>query len=336
METSRFLPEQLPTHQEAALEPEIEYEYKILNSPELRAKYITLTDGLICKLIQNKTDVAIFLDKSARPVAWLVKELWETLAPKDPDTGEIMPIPEMKFLNIDREQWGAITGRSEDRVGGINVSRIPSERIEELQDLYAPIAGSSQLGDKSLLTGKHVTVVDEVRMSGDTLKMAEKILQRAFPDAISVDGEYWMESLARRQSQTSAIIGGEVPVWYSDETVTGRLVANRDTTKSMASPSSRQRTGRYWLSARFRQPDQSGRKLKEEIKELSKDLKTNRILYMPSTLWDSNLEPVGDKIYRINDITIDEYIGLRKASDNKRQFIEMYSDYIKDKAEIDK
>src|SRR3954469_6875014 len=90
-------------------------EYNILNSPEIRIKYLTLTDELIRRMSEQRTDVAIFLDKSARPVEWLVRELWDELAPTDPDTGKTVPKPEMKFLNIDREQWGPFVGRSEEK-----------------------------------------------------------------------------------------------------------------------------------------------------------------------------------------------------------------------------
>lgn len=44
-----------------------------------------------------KTDVAIYLDKSARPVSWFVNELWDDVTDK--------PKPETKHLAIDRRTW---------------------------------------------------------------------------------------------------------------------------------------------------------------------------------------------------------------------------------------
>lgn len=303
--------------------------YEILNSPELRARYVTLTEGLISRLAENQTDVAIFLDKSARPVAWLTSELWDTLAPKDPETGKSIKKPDFKFLNIDREHWGPSIGRSEDAVGGINIDRIPEEMVEDLRAVYAPISGKSQPGDETLLTGKNVTVVDEVRMSGDTLAMSQKILQRAFPDAAEVKAAYWMMEAASRDPRSGAIVGGEVPVWYSDETNKGRLVANRDTYKSMVSNSSRQRAGAYWLSTRFRKgPDQAGRQLKAEVKQLAQDFKDHKIPYVYSPNWNSRFEKIEDRIPRLGGIGVSQYVELRKTYPEKADFIQHYSELI--------
>ena len=85
---------------------------------QLRLEYIQLTDGLIHQMThgveatdpitgeksKKKPDVVVWLDKSARPLAWFTKELWPTLAP-DPDSDEIPEMPAFKFVNIDRDQW---------------------------------------------------------------------------------------------------------------------------------------------------------------------------------------------------------------------------------------
>lgn len=335
METPKIqTSENLPLHEDSS--PPADFSYEILNSPEMRAEYVRLTDELIRRMIEQGTEVAIFLDKSARPVAWMVNELWEQLAPPHDPLGQPYTRPEIKFLNIDREQWGAVIGRSEDSVGGISVDRIPGERIEELQSLYAPVAGHSKQEDETLLTDKKVLVVDEVRMSGDTLSMAEKILQRAFPDAAEIEGAYWMTSIAKRDSKSGATVGGKVPVWYSDETNRGRLVADRDTTKSSNSNSSRQRVGRYWLSATFRRPDESGRQLKHEVSLMADELRTHRLPYIPSTQWDDWTDPLEDRIERVSGLTLDEYIRLRKEATHggeldMKELIELYTGYIQDK-----
>lgn len=316
---------QVPYEVNEASKPE--NSYKILNSPELRAEYITYTDGLISRLAENKADVAIFLDKSARPVAWLVNELWDTLAPRDAESGGPVPKPAIKFLNIDREQWGPFIGRSESETGGINVDLIPQENINDLRKIFASV----QPGDKeTLLTGKRVMVIDEVRSSGDTLFMSERIIKRAFPDADNVDGAYWMLKPAERDAKSGVMRSGEVPVWYSDETNKGRLVANRDTTKSAASNSSRQRIGGLWLSTRFRTgPDEAGRQLKREVQQLAEDLKEHKILYMPSPTWNNELEPVEQRIERIDELPVDEYVKLRKEAPSKPELINLYTAVIR-------
>lgn len=311
--------ERAPTERSNEIEdknPELEREnhYEILYSPEIRAEYLTLTDRLISRIVEKNTDVAIFLDKSARPVAWLMDELWDTLAPIDRDTGMPIEKPGIKFLNIDREQWGAIVGRSEEKEGGINIDLLPEERLRELRNLYAPIAGVSKKSDVSLLTDKNVLVIDEVKMSGDTLVMSEEILRKAFPDANDIDGFYWMYGNVQRDQKSAANIGTKLPVWYSDTVVTGRLVGNRDTTKSNKSNSSRQRVGRYWLSAPFRESDEQGRKLKQEVKQLADDLREHRMIYKPSPEWSESVEPIESRINRINGIALAEYVKLRQLA----------------------
>lgn len=302
-------------------------DYEVLNSPELRAKYLQLTDELICKMVENGTDVAIFLDKSARPVAWMVNKLWDQLAPKTDNEGNPVQKPEIKFLNIDREQWGAMLGRSEDKTGGINVDRLEPTRAEELRDLYAPINGYSNASDESLLTGKNVMIIDEVRQSGDTLAMSEGIIKKVFPDAKSIEGVYWMFGTSRRDKSGNKI-GTEVPVWYSDRETTGRLVANRDTNKSDNSNSSRQRVGRYWLSTPFREPDTKGLQLKKEVAWLADDLRDHKLIYMPAPSWPESIDPVENRIERINGITIEEYVTLRREARDNEEFVQLYLDYM--------
>jgi hypothetical protein len=318
----------LPTEHEPALDGP---EYHVLYSPELRAKYITLTDELIRRMAEQQTDVAVFLDKSARPVAWLVNELWDTLAPQDPETGSTMPKPYIKFLNIDREQWGPFIGRSEDKTGGINVGRIPAENIGELRQVMTRIPGVSPIGEETLLTNKKVMVVDEVRSSGDTLHMAEGIMKRAFPDAAEIDGVYWMLKPAERDERSGALISGEVPVWYSDRSVEGRLIANRDATKSRAAGTSVQLVGALWLSTRFRgHPDEKGRQLKREVKQLAKDLREHELPYIPSP--EYSFEIVEGRVSRLNGLSVEEYVKLRSAATHNGtldigDFVNLYKEY---------
>lgn len=305
-------------------ETESVFEFELLDQPETRAEYVRLTDELIARLIQDKTDVAIFLDKSARPVAWLVKELWPILAPINPDTNAQFELPAIKFLNIDREQWGPVLGRSEG--GMINVNNLPADAAEGLKQVYAPIAGISEEKDSSLLTDKRIMIVDEIRQSGDTLTMSKAILNKVFPDAAEINGAYWMPGKIERDPKSGGMVGKGGPVWYSDREVTGRLVGNRDTWKSLSSNSSRQRAGQYWLSTPFKgDRDVKGLQLKEEVKQLAKELATHKMLYMPSLNWDStSIEKVADRIERIDGISFEDYVVLRRASRSGAEMVENY------------
>jgi hypothetical protein len=297
-----------------------EYAYEILDTPELRARYITYTDELIRTMTEDRIDTAIFLDKSARPVAWLVEELWDQLVPPHDEQGRPYVRPEIKFLNIDREQWGAVVGRSEDQ--GVDVHKIPTERIEELRGLFAPVKAKTQ--GRSLLEGKRVLIVDEVRVSGDTLAIAEQVIKRAFPEAASIRGVHWMDGQVKINPRTGVKMNTQLPVWYSDRKVTGRLVADRDTTKSMSSPSYRQQLGRYWLSTPFRgQHDERGLRLKAEVAQLAHDMKKHRLPYMPSPLWhDSGPDTIDNRIPRLNGgMQVDQYIQLRRKYPQLENFV---------------
>ena len=309
-----------------AAQEESVFNYEILRNPELRAEYITLTDDLVRKLVEKKIDVAIYLDKSARPVAWLVNELWDVLAPRGED-GEIPKRPKTKFLNIDREQWGAVIGRPEDK-GGMNIDRLPADRLWELRALYEPIKGENKQYAQSLLTDKNVLIVDEVSVSGDTLTMSEAILKHAFHDAASIEGTYWMGGKVEA-TKTGERRNTKIPVWYSDTQITGRLVGNRDSSKSSKSSSSRQKIGGYWLSTPFREKrDEDGLRLKREVKRLGDDLRRHKILYRPTIgVWDE--ETLDKRMLDINGIPTNMYISLIKTAGNDiPKQIELYKEYM--------
>lgn len=303
-------------------------EYSTLSTPDLRVEYLNYTDALISRMANQKTEVAVFLDKSARPVAWMVHALWDQLAPRD-ENGVIMDEPEYKFLNIDREQWGAIVGRTE--TGVLDFSSIPKERIDELRKVLA--AKNSQVNEKdpyegpSVLTDKRVMVIDEVSSSGDTLKIAKGILKRTFPDMAELEASIWMPGRVKTDPMTGVRRNTELPIWYSDKISTGRGVADRDTSKSLQSNSVRQRIGRYWLSTNFRERDLKGDSLRIEIKQMAIDLKNHELVYRPATLWSS--EPKNKRVERLNGISYEDYVQLSKESrDDNGLLQKKYSEFI--------
>jgi hypothetical protein len=292
--------------------------YQILNSPELRTKYLTLTDDLICKMAGQETEVAVYLDKSARPVAWMVHAFWDQLAPQNEDDS-VPPEPQIKFLNIDREQWSAVTGRTE--ADNLDVKAIPAQRIEELRKVLAakgarisedePYAGPSELDNK------RVMVIDEVSVSGDTLRLAEGVMKRAFPNTASQKGEYWMQGRVKTDKRTSVARNTELPVWYSDKVTTGRGVGDRDTTKSQQSNSVRQRVGGYWLSTNFREPDEKGLQLRKEINQMAEDLKVHDMVYKPSIYWPR--EPRMKRVERLNGVPAELFLKMLKETEHNAE-----------------
>ncbi len=72
------------------------YHSQMQTGEELRELYISKTSELISRIAGNPNkgeqpyDVVVFLDKSARPLSWMTRKLWNSLAPEeiDPQTGE--------------------------------------------------------------------------------------------------------------------------------------------------------------------------------------------------------------------------------------------------------
>ncbi|RWZ79430.1 MAG: hypothetical protein EOT04_01795 [Candidatus Chaera renei] len=277
-------------HKETAAAPR--FEYRILDQtgdPDLKFTYLNYTDRLIHKAQFDNADVMLFLDKSARPVAWMVKEFWPLLA-RDVDGRVTKPLPQLLFLNIDREQWQAIVGHNE-AASGINFRAVPRQLLGDLRAVFARSTDkpADSWQTPTFLDGKNVLVVDEVMNSGSSLQIAGGLLERAIPEA-TVTKEYWMTPAIKTDRASGARVVKELPVWYSDTDITGRLVGNRDTYKSSLSPSWRQRVGGLFLSAPFRHGvDQKGVQLKNEIKQMAMDFK-NGLLPCTPTSTRSNSE----------------------------------------------
>lgn len=279
-----------------------QFEYAVLidrRSPEysnaLRTHYIRLTQRLINTIEGNgdptaRPDYVLFLDKSARPVAWFTQAFWPLLAEKAPGDpiyqsakSAVPPRPDFKFLNIDRDQWRPIVGDQE--TGVIDVSRVPQSDIDELRAIF--IAGKRDRAkalaqQPTLFDDKKVLIVDEVRVSSDTLVTARKLLERAFPSA-RFKGTYWMVP------EVKSYRGGEkmptdMPVWYNEKDITGRGVGNRlETSPTRLEPKSRlhkgfsdrQISGWRFLSTRPGKLDEKSGQLRQEIIQLAKEYQAN-------------------------------------------------------------
>ncbi len=215
--------ETLTPPEQPYLFPEPAEEYKILvpdaqhsqqQSPEaLQEAYLERLSQLIDSAVgdpENVADTLVFLDKSARPLAWMMRSFWPYLAPerKNPETGEVevVPMPAMKFANIDRLPW-----REDPQVeiadGG--KMREPTEAdIRGLRNIY-------QIGSTNELDGKNVMIIDEQSDSGDTLHVAEVLFSRAFPTA-KLRTAAWITHAFTYDSKSGKkkYMHKEVPVWY--------------------------------------------------------------------------------------------------------------------------
>ena len=270
---------------------------------ELRMEYLHLTDELIHKMttkteIENPEtgemelqapSVVVFLDKSARPLSHLVRELWPTLA-KDPETGEIPPMPRFNFLNIDREKW--VNMIDPHGIGIMDIDHLDPSIVRSLRSIFLTpkgkkevvANGSTEAVDDipTILDNESVLVVDETYSTGRTLKIASDMLERAFPEA-HISTTHWM-----RESFTNknGLRLNAVPVWYKENSLWGRGVGDRyaDFTRGVESqkPSDENyyRTiGRWFLSMPHwysalpggKTRDEDYYQLVREIKELARN-----------------------------------------------------------------
>lgn len=220
-----------------------------LDTNGILQKYVTLTDKLIAHIDGSvpdhtalsiadprdpersslKKDTVIFLDKSARPVSWLVDALWEQST--DADT----PKPDYDFLNIDRVNWFMDQGYSrkdaQDILGpnDFDIDKVDEEDIARIRAYFttgelSADAWSEQVWDMpTRLDGKNVLVVDEAKSQGGTLSIATQLIRKAVPEAL-VSGQYFWEST---YTQVNGLPKADsMPVWYDRDDPMGRGIGD--------------------------------------------------------------------------------------------------------------
>lgn len=214
-------------------------------------------------------DAALFLDKSARPVRQLTHGLWSELSQEKE--------PAALFLNIDKRPWLKEMGFVDDETTNqeaIDPELVSLDKIDpallhnELTRIRA-LYVDGHIDEDNLdavwdrptrLDGKKVAIIDEVRSSGNTLRIAMELLHRAIPEA-TFEGMWWSTPTIvtwdggeqnNFERQKAATI---VPVWYDKSRESGRGIGDIDEYSSMKSPSRAQRIGLSILSAPERDAD---------------------------------------------------------------------------------
>lgn len=286
-------------------------DYSLLEPVALRSRYVTLTDALIHRLEGHDgwvPEYVVCLDKSGRPVAWLVRALWRVLARSpgsDFAAGQVPSLPAFRFVNIDREQWWGYTSGSE--FGVIDVSKVPDKAISALRRVFLPRSHSSI----AWLDGRRVLVVDEGKNTGDTLHIARGLFARAFPTA-DVRTAHWMDPGSTRD-RSGMRRTSEVPVWYRADTWQGRLVGNRLDPDNPRT-TERNQEASLFLSTRPARPDQRGRRLRQEVAQLAVDVADGHLLARPCADrddWDRRVEV----LYGFTDAGT--FTAARKLQDEK-------------------
>lgn len=277
----------------------------------------------------------IYLDKSARPVEWLVRGLYPVLVTPTQDSEgneQIPPMPHSRFLNIDKEDWLRRMGVSQQHLEDapdsmVDFSKIDPDLITRLRSLFSTEQLTEETRDlawelPTVLDGRHVMIVDEVMSSGQTLKIAQKLLSLAIPEA-TFSGQYWMipERRYLNPGSTTDFAMKRVPAWYSNVRESGRGVSDKSAVWPERAAaldykvSELSRLGRDFLSTPPHNPvtferitDPLATKIRADITYLRDDIKDRKLFYRPAReRFDVDEEAAVRRIEELNGMSLDEW-----------------------------
>ena len=325
---------------------------KTLSVNESLSRHVTSTADTIAVIDGSsekypKADHVVYLDKSARPVSWLVNTFWTAFSDQKR--------PPHSYLAIDRAEWLQRSGVTlqpgeyikeadgSERLATFSdfqTDKISREDIARIRALYIPGGIESEDVDAIMntptgLEGKNITIIDEVSRSGATANIAKWLLSQAIPEAAEINTYiYWHPSPGKINSSTGEIAMGNTPVWYpTDHSVrSGRGIGDvnpdyfekryneHPTPKTLAQKFGSIALGQFIdLGKEIGQPS---RKLAHEIQLMRKEYDAGHILpSMPNhydeDAWIDHCESLG-----IEFVPADRAKGNKKAYLNVREKIE--------------
>lgn len=292
------------------------------------------------------SDHVIYLDKSARPVSWLVDDFWDDFSDRKK--------PEESFLAIDRRYWFRMVGldidgseyiKAENGEGKLatgsdfwrKFEELPEERktdlLARIRALY--IEGGIEEEDPAKimatptkLDGKNLMIIDEVSRSGATLDIAKGLLKRAIPELKHVSGHvFWSDNSTQTDSGDTQM--GMTPVWYPRDKRDWRGRGVKDVnpeyyqTEYDKNPNNKTRAEKYGaivlgepLLRKEDEPGQLSWKLKEEMARMHQDYVDGHIL--PN--FPGFNTQVFDKMYeKISGLGV-EFIPEEEAKNNPNTY----------------
>ena len=249
----------------------------------------------------GSVDACIYLDKSARPVCDIVAQLWSSLSATSSDH-----FPSPSFLNIDKEFFAASMGNIKNiqkpDIKNIDIDRIDPRLLnkfvasirsqylspEDLKEVNEDNFEEDVWNYPTVLDGKHVAILDEVKSSGATLIIAEQLINRALQGKANLEPIYWsVPTLKTWKSESGLLVPDEfaahyVPPWYDSDTSDGRYGIDERSPETLAqSRSKRERLGRYILSVTRDEMDKKSLDLIHDIEEIAERTDNDRIAVMP-------------------------------------------------------
>lgn len=340
------------------------------STERLLATYVSCTDNLVGKfdgsipldgavayrydrsgqrIVAERKDLppptsVVYLDKSARPVEWLVRGLWDTLA--TPQKGAMPKQPDSFFLNIDKKAWLRRMGVPPQYLENPPPELVNLAKVENLGDHLARIRAlfsTAEIDEERLnevwkhptrLDGQHVMIIDEIKSSGQTLNISMMLLSLAFPEA-TFSGSYWAIPSQVVLNRGVPVDGQYqfqrdwVPVWYSDRRESGRGISGRDpqypekSEKDSSEARRKTKIGRHILSTPPHDPktfervqDREAEQLRRDIRRLRDDLRGRKVLYIPSGERPSKSKgQFSELVRRIQDMTGLDFDHWRERRD---------------------
>lgn len=160
----------------------------IFDTPEKQDLIRRRAMEMVDLIIEEHYNILVFLDRSARPIYWILREAWRA-------RGVAAPFPETRFLNIGREKMKLTDGfdrpqGDEDEKefwGKFNSTHYVKEMKKRVADQpsHRDWLGRQQQGK--------VLIVDDVSVSGMTLSLADNFLSYHLPGAEVIKSHFFHE-----------------------------------------------------------------------------------------------------------------------------------------------
>lgn len=135
-------------------------DYQIMTDPAQRAKLKVKMTQMIEEIDEGDFDTVVFLDKSARPLSWMMQKMWQRKF-------GTRKMPAIHFLQM-----------------GTEFTSHPEYRVQEMwqprtSDIEKVKANFGKEGAKAF-KGKKVYIIDEVSVTQESLYAAKALIEAAF------------------------------------------------------------------------------------------------------------------------------------------------------------
>lgn len=225
--------------------------YHLLDNPEIRLELCARTIDLAQYIVENQITTVFFLDKSARPISYLLRRIWQHEYPA-------VKKPRQHFVKIGRHNYqgeSSYSSNSASMIGDLfdqdDNDRFSKTWLEELDmsntedrtalektlapdrpGYFAELHKTFEIQDNQTpLEKERVLLVDDYENSGKTLLLAQRIFAATFGDELatlqtytfvpkaeddsSKEAEWWnyTRSVSRRITSKTALQNSQGMPW---------------------------------------------------------------------------------------------------------------------------